>query len=250
MKNIVFAVVLCMAGFTAFAQDATIPLKEATNLERQLKDADALGKYKEVLTITPNSLAVLVKCVEIDCNLGDRGSDNDKHVYYAEAHSYAQQAYAVDSNSADANYAMSLSEDKLLGIEKDNKKIIALQKDVKMYSDKALAANPQHGRANYIQGKWNYDIVTLPAFKLAATKTFHRGFSDVDIDSAIFYMEKCRAIEQYFAPNYLLLAKAYKFKKRPAQAVDVLGKLVKLPTRTPNDVAIKAEGQQLLSEMQ
>ncbi len=63
-------------------------------------------------------------------------------------------------------------------------------------------------------------------------------------------MEKCRTIEQYFAANYLELAKAYKFKRRPAQAVDVLNKLVKLPNRTANDAAIKTEGQQILSEMQ
>jgi len=250
MKNCIVTICCCMMALALFAQDANVTLKEAANLERQLKDVDALEKYKDVLLAAPGNMVALVKCTEISSNIGDRGGKNDKLVYYNQAMNYAQQAWQADSNSAEACYVMALANSKLLEIETENKKIIQLQRLVKLYTDKALAINANHARANYLEGKWNYDIVTLPELKLAATKTFHKGFGDVDIDSAIIYMEKCRTIEQYFAPNYLLLAKAYKFKRRPAQAVEVLTRLVKLPTRTPNDVAIKAEGQQLLTEMQ
>lgn len=250
MKSCIVTICFCMMALALFAQDANVTLKEAANLERQLKDVDALEKYKDVLLAAPGNMAALVKCTEISSNIGDRGAKNDKLVYYNQAMNYAQQAWQADSNSAEACYVMALANSKLLEIETENKKIIQLQRLVKLYTDKALAINANHARANYLEGKWNYDIVTLPELKLAATKTFHKGFGDVDIDSAIIYMEKCRTIEQYFAPNYLLLAKAYKFKRRPTQAVEVLTRLVKLPTRTPNDVAIKAEGQQLLTEMQ
>lgn len=250
MKNCIVTICFCMMALAGFAQDAGVALKEAANLERQLKDADALAKYKEVLAVAPNNMVALIKCTEINSNIGDRVGKNDKRTFYTEAFNYARQAWMADSNSADACYAMALANSKLLEIETENKKVIALQREVKLYADKALAFNANHARANYLEGKWNYDIVTLPELKLAATKTFHKGFGDVDIDSAIIYMEKCRSLEQYFAPNYLVLAKAYKFKRRPAQAVEVLTKLVKLPTRTPNDVAIKTEGQQLLTEMQ
>jgi len=250
MRNCIVTICFCMLAMAGFAQDASVTLKEAANLERQLKDADALAKYKEVLAIAPSNMVALVKCTEINSNIGDRVGKNDKRKFYDEALNYAQQAWMADSNSADASYTMALANSKLLEIETENKKKIQLQRLVKLYADKALAFNAGHARANYLEGKWNYDIVTLPELKLAATQTFHKGFGDVDIDSAIIYMEKCRTAEQYFAPNYLVLAKAYKFKRRPAQAVEVLTKLVKLPTRTPNDVAIKAEGQQLLTEMQ
>lgn len=250
MKYLIIALLCCLLGTTAQAQDAAATIKEATNLERQLKDIDALAKYKDVLNATPANIAIMVKCTEIDCNIGDRANPADKHTYYDEALYYAQQAYNTDSNNADASYSLALVKDRQLTIEKESKKKLELQREIKLYADKALAINANHGRANYLVGKWNYDIVTLPELKQAAIKTFHKGFSDVDIDSAITYMEKCRTVEQYYAPNYLVLAKAYRYKKRPAQAIEVLSRLVKLPTRTPNDVAIKAEGQALLTEMQ
>jgi len=250
MKQIVLIACICLLGISGFAQDIAVQLKEATNTERQLKDAEALAKYKDILNAAPANIPVMVKCTEIDCNIGDRANPGDKHVYYDEALYYARQAYNTDSSNADASYCLALVKDRQLSIEKENKKRLELQREIKLYADKALAINAQHARANYLEGKWNYDIVTLPELKQAAIKTFHKGFSDVDIDTAITYMEKCRAIEQYYAPNYLALAKAYKFKKRPAQAIEVLSKLVKLPTRTPNDVAIKAEGQAMLTEMQ
>lgn len=250
MKKIVLIACFCLFSIAGFAQDVAAQLKEATNTERQLKDIEALAKYKDILNVAANNIPVMVKCTEIDCNIGDRANPGDKHVYYDEALFYAQQAYNTDSNNADASYSLALVKDRQLSIEKENKKRLELLREVKLYADKALAINGQHARANYLEGKWNYDIVTLPELKQAALKNFHKGFSDVDIDTAITYMEKCRTAEQYYAPNYLALAKAYKYKKRPAQAIEVLSKLVKLPTRTPNDVAIKAEGQAMLTEMQ
>jgi hypothetical protein len=251
MKNIVLTGCLCAISLAVCAQDINVQLKEASNLEHQLKDIDALAKYKEILAASPNNVSVLVKCTEINCNIGDRQlNKNDRHTNYTDAFNYAQQAINADSSSADANYAVALAIGKLAELETENKKVLQMWRDIKKYTDRALAINAAHARANYLEGKWNYDIVTLPPVKLAETKAFHKGFADADIDSAIIYMEKCRSAEQYFAPNYLELAKAYKFKKRPAQAIDVLQKLVKLPTRTPNDVAIKTEGQQILNEMQ
>ncbi|HWB26083.1 MAG TPA: hypothetical protein VG738_11415 [Chitinophagaceae bacterium] len=251
MKNVLLIVCLCICTAPAFSQDINVQLKDASNLERQLKDVEALAKYKEILTTAPNNIAVLTKCTEIDCNIGDRqATNNDKLPYYNEALGYAQQAFNADSTTADANYDMCLVTGKLAEMETDNKKRIEMWRQIKHYADAALAVNPNHARANYLEGKWNYDIVTLPSIKLTETKAFHKGFADADIDSAVIYMEKCRNLEQYFAPNYLVLGKAYKFKRRPAQAIEVFSKLVRLPTRTPNDVAIKAEGQQILSEMQ
>ena len=63
-------------------------------------------------------------------------------------------------------------------------------------------------------------------------------------------MEKCKSLEPYFVPNYLDLAKAYKDNRQPAPAIEVLLKLVKLPTRTSEDVLLKAEGAKLLETLQ
>jgi hypothetical protein len=86
--------------------------------------------------------------------------------------------------------------------------------------------------------------------KKAAVKVLYGGMSKATIENVYTYMEKCKKLEPYFVLNYLDLARAYKYDHKPAQAIEVLNQLVKLPTRTADDVALKSEGKKMLSEMQ
>ncbi len=251
MKNLILTLACCFGAVFVFAQDANVLFKEGLNLERQLKDVEAVDKYQQAAAADPKNIAVLVKCAEIYCNIGGRQAKKvDKQSNYLSAQQFAGQALAIDSNNADANYAMALVLDKTIEFETKNERILELERQVKTYTNKALALNPGQPRANFLNGKWNFDMLNISLVKRVEAKTLFKKFPDPDIDSAIFYMEKCRSLEQYFVPNYLYLAKAYRFKNRPGQAIEVLGRLVKLPTRSPNDLPIKAEGQQMLSEMQ
>ena len=166
------------------------------------------------------------------------------------AQAYADKALAADANSADANYVRALAASKLTETETENKKIVADIKDARTYVDKALGFNPNHAKANYLLGKWNFDMVAMQWAKRAALKTLFGGIANATIEDAEKYMEKARTLEQYFVVDYLELAKAYKFDNKPEKAIEVLNKLVKLPNRTADDAALKAEGKQMLSEMQ
>lgn len=244
----------CVLSFSALfvsAQDVAILLKEADNYEKQLKEAEALDKYKQVLLIDPANVKALVKAAEMNVSLGNRQADkNSKRLYYETALSFANRAFQSDSTNADACYAMAMASGKMTDVETENKKIVAYVKDIKRYADKALSLNPNHARANYTLGKWHYEMATLSGLKKAAVKLFYGGLPEGDLDKAILYMEKCKSLEPYFVLNYLELAKAYKENRRPAQAIEVLTRLVKLPTRTTDDIACKAEGAKLLEAMQ
>jgi hypothetical protein len=246
IKRIVFFFLL-LISVNALAQDINLLLKEASNLEKQLKEPEALEKYKQIALVDTTNIAVLVKCTELNCNIGARQTDkNAKANYYKEAESYAQKALTADANNADANYAMAVAAGKMTEIEPEKKKATEYVRDTKLYGDKALAINQNHAKANYVVGKWHYEMVTLSWLKRTAVKTLYGGLPKADIDSAIIYMEKCRAIDQYFVRNYLDLAKAYQYKSQPAKAIEVLNKLVKLPSRTADDAALKEEGNQML----
>lgn len=249
--KILMSVFFLLASVFAFSQDVTTQLKQADNLEKQFKEDDALSKYKEILSADPGNIIALVKCAELSCSIGGRQKDkNAKASYYTQAATYADKALAVDSNNADANYVKALVAGKMTEIESENKKIIEDVRQIKQYADKALAINPDHAKANYIEGKWHYEMVSLNWFKKTALKTLYKSLPKADIDSAIAYMEKCRRVDQYFVLNYLDLAKAYQYKERPTQAIEVLSKMVRLPTRSADDVALKAEGRKMLEEMQ
>lgn len=236
---------------SANAQDNNILLKQADNFEKQQKETEALDLYKQVLLSDPVNLKALVKAAEMNVSLGNRQADkNNKRLYYESALSFANRAFQSDSTQADASYVMAMASGKLTDVETENKKIVAYVKDVKRYADKALALNSNHGKANYTLGKWHYEMATLSGFKKVAVKLFYGGLPDGTLEQAILYMEKCRTLEPYFVSNYLDLAKAYKENRKPAQAIEVLTRLVRLPTRTSDDIAQKAEGAKLLESMQ
>jgi tetratricopeptide (TPR) repeat protein len=236
---------------TADAQDIVILAKEADNAERQLKEPEALAKYKQILVLEPNQIKYLVKAAELEVAIGGREKDEkNKRLLFESAMAYAQRALAIDPNNADANYAMATVSGKMTDLDIENKKIVAYVKEVKQYADKALSINPNHARANYTLGKWHYEMVTLSGIKKAAVKLFYGGLPNGDLDKAILYMEKCRTLEPYFVTNQLDLAKAYKESRQPAKAIEVLEKLVKMPNRSFNDIAMKAEGAKILASLQ
>ncbi len=237
-------------SLTSAAQDTNLLLKEAANLEKQLKEPEALDKYKQLAAIDANNITVLVKCAELNAAIGARQTDkNAKLGYYSIAQSFANQAVAAAPDNAEANYAVALVAGKMTEVETDNKKIVEYVRQTKVNVDKALAINPNYAKANYTLGKWHYEMINLSWVKKAAVKTLYGGLPKGDIDSAIIYMEKCRALDQYFVLNTLDLAKAYQYNHQPAKAIEVLNKLIRLPNRTADDAALKEEGKKMLTEM-
>ncbi len=251
MIKFLFSIFFSCILLTAQSQDINLLLKEADNLEKQQKEPEAMEKYKQLLLLQPVNTKALVKAAELNVMFANKQTGkNAKRLYVETALAYANRAILADSNNADANYAMSMASGKMTDVETENKKIVAYMKDVKRYADKALSINPNHAKANYILGKWHYGMITLSGLKKIAVKLFYGGLPDGDIEKAIQYMEKCKSLEPYFVTNYLYLALAYKENRKPAQAIEVLNKLVKLPTRTTDDVTTKAEGARLLESMQ
>jgi len=248
--KIIAVIMLGVFSLTANAQDINLLLKEASNLEKQLKEPEALDKYTQVAATDTKNIPALVKCAELNAAIGARQADkNWKAKYYTTAQTFARQAIAADSNNADANYAMALVSGKMTETAEENKQIVAYVRQTKIYADKALAINPGHAKANYTIGKWHYEMVNLSWVKKAAVKVAFGGLPKGDIDSAIFYMEKCKTLDQYFVRNYFDLAKAYQYNSKPSKEMEVLNKLVKLPTRTADDAALKAEAKKRLDEM-
>lgn len=249
--NKLLTVFFLLLSAQLFSQSVAVLSKEAANLERSLKEGPALDKYKQVLAAAPTNLNALVRSSELSVEIGEMQADkNAKTTYYTLAKDYADKAISADSNSADAYYVRAVAAGKLSEAETENKKLAAEVKEVKTYADKALLKNSEHGKANYVLGKWNFDVLTLPWTKKAAMKILFGGMPPATIENVYKYMEKCRKLEPYFVPNFLDLAKAYKYDHKPAQAVEVLNQLVKLPVRRSADAALKAEGKKMLSEMQ
>ena len=234
-----------------FAQNNALLLKEAQNLELKFDEAGALEKYKQLAANDTSNINAAVKCAELNCSIGERQKDKKvKADYFQQAQNFAQQAYTKDSANADACYAMALVATRIATITNENKKLAEYIKQIKIYSDKALAINPNNAKANYILGKWHFELIRSSWLKKPGIKNFYNEIFDTQVDSAVYYMEKTRSIEPYFVLDYLELAKVYDYDHQRAKAIGVLENLVKLPNRTFDDAALKEEGKQMLATMQ
>lgn len=250
-KNWLLAFAACFCLGVAGAQETSVLLQEAQNLERQLKEDQALEKYKAIVTADSSNMTALLKAAELSCMTGGRVANKEaRKPIYDQAATLAAKALSLQPDNAQANYIMGVVCARMTEVETENKKLVSYVKQSKEYGDKAISLNPSLGKAYYLVGKWNAEMLNLSWFKKAAIKTIYGGgMAPASIDSAIYYMEKCKTLEPYYVLNYLDLAKVYKGDSKPAKAIEVLNRLVKLPTRTADDAALKAEGKKLLDEM-
>jgi tetratricopeptide (TPR) repeat protein len=246
---------LCIAllfGSRIEAQSVTGMIQQAEQMERQLKESEAIKIYQSVLLQEPQSVLVLCKLAELHTVLGNKESSDkkSKKLMYETAYAFAKRAYAADSNRVESNYVMSMASGNLTDFESDNKKVVGYVRDVRHYADRAVSLQPNYGKAQYVLGKWHYEMVKLSAFKKAAVKLFFGGLPEGEIEKAIFHMEKCKQLEPYMVSNYLDLGRAYKENRNPTKAIEILTQLQKLPNRTSADPILKAAGAELLTTLQ
>ena len=199
----------------------------------------------------PRNVHALCKLAELQSILGEKATDKKtKQLYFETSYSFAKRAWLADSNRVESNYVMAMASGKMTDFESDNKKVVGYVRDIKDYAERAIKINPNYGKAQYVLGKWHYEMYILSGFKKAAVKLMYGGLPSGDPDIAIACMEKCRTLEPYFVSNYLDLGRAYKEVRKPTQAIDVLTKLQKLPNRNSADPLLKAAGATLLATLQ
>ncbi len=250
-KKFLLSIGLAAATLFATAQDAETLMKEGLKLEQQLKDTLAIGKYAKAFQANPKNIKAAIKCAEINCSIGTREKNAAaKLKYYSDAKTFAGAALQLDSNNADANYMNAVVYGKLTEVETSNEKTVEAVKNIKIYADKALTINPNHGKSWYVIGKWHYEVLNLNAVKRAAVKLFYGGLPKATVETAISSFEKCKTLEPYFALNYLALGKAYYYNKQYEKALAALQQCVKCPTLMPEDKTTKEEAKALVVKWQ
>jgi tetratricopeptide (TPR) repeat protein len=249
--NRVFILMILFVNYfvPAAAQDVTYLIREGELLEKTLKEEDALHKYQEALQLSPNNLPALVKCSEMSSIVGNRQKEkNKKTEYFEAARTYAESALKQNDKDPDANYVMAMALGRMALIHSGKEKARNVR-DIKKYADAALAVNPKHIKSMFILGKWHLEVVSFNSIEKAALKVLYGGLPPASLPEAITNFEKVKAADPWFVLNYLELAKAYKENGQTDKSIDVLNKMLKLPPKTSDDSAYKAEGKKLLETM-
>lgn len=249
MKKLVLGIISIAFAFYVQAQDINTLFKEASNLELKFKDDEALVKYNQILALDENNVKALIKATELSCATGARNKDViAKKVLFTTALKYAQKAVSLANNNADAYAALATANGKMTEVETDKKLVVAYVKEIKINADNALSINANHALANFIEGKWHFEMISLNWAKRLAVKALYGGLPNATLEQAAFYLEKSRKADPYFVLTYLTLAKVYKEKSSPTEMIEVLEKLIKLPKRSIDDAGFIEEGKKMLEE--
>ncbi len=249
MKRLIVPVMVCFLALQSNAQDVAYLVSQGKDLEKQMKDADAMLKYLEALKLAPNDVPALCGASDMYCILGNRQTDKKKKVeYFNAARTYAATALKQSPSNADANYSMAVAMGRMALISSGKEKVQHVR-EIKKYCDAALAANPNHIRATHVMGKWHFEVSTLNFAEKAALKVIYGGLPPASLADAIKYFEKARSLDASFVLNYLELAKAYKENGQSDKAIEVLNRMQKLPPKTTDDPSYKAQGKKMLDSL-
>ena len=110
MKKICTLIVICSFAFHVRSQDVNYLLAEGAQLEKEMKDAEALKKYQEALQLSPTDIKALAKASELNTIIGNRLTDKkSRQEYFDAATTFAQTALKVNDQDVEANYVMALA---------------------------------------------------------------------------------------------------------------------------------------------
>lgn len=250
MKYAILSFMALAFACIIYAQDVDALMKEAEKFERDLKETEALSKYKDILSAQPENTKALWKAAELTGRIGNRVKDEKQRATQFEvAKTYALSALKASHEDADVNYAVAITAMRFASITGGKERARYLR-DMKSYADSALLVNPNHARALYVLGKWNFEITTMNVADKAAVKVLFGGMPKASLDDAIVNFEKARTADPFLVIDYLELANAYVKFHRTDKAIEVLNKMIRLPPRTEDDQELKAQGKALLASLQ
>ena len=250
LKKTILLLFSSWAMLSVQAQSVDELVAQAQQLEKQMKEVEALNKYKEVLQVSPGHVVAQSQASLICSREGQRQKEKaGKQEYFNEAKIFAYEALKVEPENPVANYAMALALNHIALISGAKEKVAAF-KEVKKYADLALKFNPEYGEAYHLLGRWNYELSNLGAIEKAAAKVLFGGVPPGSIEAAIADYEKCRQLKPSYILNYYDLAKVYRENNQETQAFEVLNKVMKLRPIYQDDPGIKAECKKMLEDMQ
>lgn len=246
MQKLVFLIIFLI--FSGYAQSQSVEdlVKQGDLLEKQFKEEEAYQKFKEIIKQQPHHLYALTRCSELASRIGRRQPTKEKQMdFYTAAKIYAERALKVNSKDSEANVVMALAYARI-SLLKNGKEKVAYVREIKTYSERAIASNPDNFKALFVIARWHYEVSNLSGVERAAVKVFFGGLQKNSLDSAIFFYERVKSLKPDFVLNYLELAKAYNKDNKKEKAKEILKYMLRLPNTAADDPTVKAEAKQLL----
>lgn len=197
----------------------------------------ALVQYEAALQGALRSTEALWKASGAAIDIGEVEADaKRREATFGKATDYARRAIAIDSNDAEANFAMAraLGRSALTVGPRDR---IKFAKEVRRYALKTLSIDAKHPGAMHVMGVWNAEIMRLNGMVRLFAKTVLGGqiLGEASWASAARYLEQSVAIDPLRAVHRLDLARVYRDMGRKPEARAAYDAAMKAPLKDAND---------------
>lgn len=250
LKKLLIALIPLGLSVQVWAQTAADAVSQGLQLVKEMKEEDALNKFKEALKLQPNNLKALCEASIMSSRVGNRQTDRDlQAAYFKVAKIYAEGAVQQGPDDAEANLAMAIALGRMALISGAKEKVAA-SRDIKKYAELALKINPGLAEAWYVLGKWNYEVCNLNFAEKAAARLLFGGIPKASLANAIAAYEKCKSLAPSFILNYYELANAYHQNGEDQKAIDNLKQVFRIANNREDDPKIKEDCKKLLGQLQ
>ncbi len=238
------------AGVSLQAQSVSQLLEEGAKLEKQMKESQALFKYKQALKLNPSNLTANIKVSWLSSRVGFRVADREKKKeYFAFGMKTAEKAVALKPNSAEAHYVKAVAHGRMAQIS-GAKKRVGMLDEIEKHAKKCIALNPKHAGGYYVMARMNFRVANKNSAERAAINLLGGSAKQYTNENALAYYKKAVTLR----PNYILywrdLAVSYAKMKQKDKAIGACKKALALPIQTEDDPGYKLSCKSLLAKLQ
>ena len=222
-------------------------LRNASALQNQFKDSEALAEYQAVLKINAQHYESLWRSAVLSVSIGNRYSDETrKSAYFGAANQYASRALLIQPEGGESNYAMALALFSQAGLLSARDRL-RLFKQLRSHVFLAAERRPDLPEAWQLLGRWYYRVAHYNVLEKTFSRIVLGGYPQgASSAKAMAALEKARQLDPSRIQYCYDLARMYKYQRKRRRAIAVLQEAIKLPAYTSEDLTVNRLCQQLL----
>jgi tetratricopeptide (TPR) repeat protein len=242
------ALVLAPRGTHAAGAEAEIEAGKAAYAAGGLDSArSAFGRAAR---IEPHSFTALRWLSRTESDLGEDAKGEDQRELFAHAVEHARAAVQAAPDSARGHLELAVA----LGrqaLREGPRTRLALSREIKAETDRAIAQDPGLGRAYHVRAMWNRKIAGLNFFERTTARAVLGGVpKGASMDNAVSDFQKAIELEPDYVNHHLELGRTYLEMDHKADAKREFEKAVALPpTSSPRDPRYQSEARELLRKI-
>ena len=227
----------------------------AAALYGQFRSSEALVEIKNALALAPDDPEVLVWTARTYIDVGDMIPETvsewqeKRREQYRTAERYARAAVKADPGSTWPHFFLAVALGKAAEFS-SIKQQIAMAREIREATDKAISLDPDNGFAYHIMGVWHRRMAEINQAERLLARLFLQGSVPPGrMNDSVRYLKKAIEHNPDIINHHLELARTYQALGKPDLARHHLKKVAELPIRFSDDAIHKRAAEKLLKDI-